>query len=217
MDLTKLSDDDRRFWERYATTGVHSFWFIDGTDDNRSLDDVIRTDLLHLIPNAGDTDAFTEPLVLSAATFAGTYAAFAHLWAPPNELAALQHYKDVTLAGSRLRGRMTLQAKSYQSTKQSAQIFALKLKKCNVVALVKIWGARDSLEAVMERASHVPGFRGAAIVFGDFDVLVELDADDYDTAVATALVDLAGVAGVERTETAFADYRRYDDAEEPET
>ena len=59
--------------------------------------------------------------------------------------------------------------------------------------------------------SDLEGFQGAATVFGDFDVLLVLDGSDFSSVAEVALGPLQKIPGIARSETSFADYRRYDE------
>jgi DNA-binding Lrp family transcriptional regulator len=209
MDLTKLDPEERAFWERYVTTGIHAFWFVDGVDGDARLDDVIREGLIPLIPE-GPSDgegSFSHPTVLSAASYIGAYGALVHLWAPPDALAELQDFIAGPLGDLRLTGTFAMQA---AARVDGPTPYGMKLKKCDVVAIVRVWCGRGRLDDVLDRVADLPGFNGAAVVFGDLDILVELDGSTFEELAATALEHLPGIDGVVRTETAFADYRRYD-------
>ena len=54
-------------------------------------------------------------------------------------------------------------------------------------------------------------FKGASVVFADFDIVLQLGAEDYTTVAAAAYGPLQRIPGIVRTNTAFADTRRYDD------
>ncbi len=88
-----------------------------------------------------------------------------------------------------------------------------KPKKCEVMAFVRIWvrpgRAMDVLSAVGPASGAA--FDGASIVFGGFDVLLTLDASSYDALTHAILQGLHDVDGIARTETLFADLRRYGD------
>jgi DNA-binding Lrp family transcriptional regulator len=81
------------------------------------------------------------------------------------------------------------------------------------VAVVRIWVKKGSAAgAVLSRLATLPGFQGAATIFGDFDVLLVLEAKDYSSVAEVAFGQLQAIHGIKRTETAFADYRRYDES-----
>jgi DNA-binding Lrp family transcriptional regulator len=219
MDLAKLDPRERAFWERYVTTGIHAFWFVDGVVGGARLDDVIREGLIPLIPEGprgrDDDQRFSRPTVLSAASYIGAYGALVHLWAPPDALAELQDFITEPLGDLQLTGTFALQASRYERV-GGPTAYGMKLKKCDVVAIVRVWAEHGRLDDILAQTSDLPGFNGAAMVFGDFDILVEVDASTFEEAAGTALARLPKIEGVVRTETAFADYRRYDprDAEQ---
>jgi hypothetical protein len=209
MDLSKLDPEERAFWERYVTTGVHAFWFVDGVGGGARLDEVIRDELLPMIPEGssdGD-DAFSRPTVLSAASYLGAYGALIHLWAPPDALAELQDFIAGPLGDLRLTGSFAVQASAVTDRPTP---YGMKLKKCDVVAIVRVWTGRGRLDDVLTQLADLPGFNGAAVVFGAFDILVELDGSTFEEVAGAALEHLPAIDGVVRTETAFADYRRYE-------
>lgn len=204
MDLSELDPEERARWERYVLTGIHAFLFVDHVVGDKRLYDIIVDDLLPLIPSEGEPS--DHPVVLSASEFVGPYKAFIHLWSPPGELAALQDFIGGTLWDLGLRCDFATQAATHQGPDH---VYALKIKKCDVVAVVRIWAERGSAPGLLGRLSELRGFQGAATVFGDFDVLVVLEGADFSSVAEVALGRLQQIPGIVRSETAFADYRRY--------
>jgi DNA-binding Lrp family transcriptional regulator len=213
MDLAELDPDERAFWERYILTGIHAFLFVDHVAGDKRRNDIIKDDLIPLIPKFPPSDGdepFSVPVVLSASEFVGSFGAFVHLWAPPGQLAALQDFIGVTLWDLGVRCNYATQGTSYQGPDH---IYPMKVKKCDVVAVVRIWVKKGSAAgAVLSRLAKLPGFQGAATVFGDFDVLLVLEGEDYRSVAEIALGELQSIHGIKRTESAFADYRRYDES-----
>jgi DNA-binding Lrp family transcriptional regulator len=206
MDLSELEPEERARWERYILTGIHAFLFVDHVEGEKRLKDTIVEDLLPLIPVDGEPS--DQPVVLSASEFVGPFKAFIHLWSPPGELAALQDFIGITLWDLGLRCNYGTQATSYQGP---GKVYPLKIKKCDVVAVVRIWAERGSTEGLLGRLADLPGFQGAATVFGDYDVLLVLEGEDFGGVAEVALGPLQRIPGILRSETSFADYRRYDD------
>jgi DNA-binding Lrp family transcriptional regulator len=212
MDLAELDPDERAFWERYILTGIHAFLFVDHVAGERRRNDLVKTDLAELIPTFPPPEGlepFSKPVVLSASEFVGSFGAFVHLWAPPGQLAALQDFIGYTLWDLGLRCTYATQATSHQGPDH---IYPMKVKKCDVVAVVRIWVKKGAAAgALLPRLAQLRGFQGAATVFGDFDVLLVLEGEDYSSVAEVALGELQAIHGIKRTETAFADYRRNDE------
>jgi DNA-binding Lrp family transcriptional regulator len=211
MDLSQLDPEERAAWERYVLTGIHAFLFVDHVEGEKRLHDTIVEDLFAMIPEHGEPppeDAEIPAVVLSASEFVGPYKAFIHLWAPPGRLDAIQDFIAYTLWDLGLRCNYATQGTSYQGPDT---IYQTKLKKCDVVAVVRIWAESGSTGELLGRLAELPGFEGAVTVFGDFDVLLVIGGSDFASVAKVAIGPLQSIPGIERTETSFADYRRYDE------
>jgi hypothetical protein len=215
MDLKDLTPEERERWERYIVTGLHAFLFVDHFAGDLTLRDAVDT-LIGMIPGDDpESPDYLPPsdhtVVLSATETVGPYKAFVHLWAPPRRLDLLQDFIADTLWGLGLRCDYAVQGTAY--TGPTGEVYALKIRKCDVVGFVRIWLSEDAgLGAfdIMARLSELDGFQGAATVFGSFDVLLVIDGKEIDDVAKVIMGRLQGIAGIARTETAFADYRRYD-------
>jgi len=215
MNLEDLTPEDRERWEQYVVTGLHAFLFVDHIAGDGTLRDAIDV-LIGMIPGDDPESAdFLPPsdhaVVLSATETVGPYKSFVHLWAPPRRLDLLQDFIAGTLWELGLRCDYAVQGGAY--TGPTGQIYALKIRKCDVVGFVRIWLSEDAgLGAfdIMARLSELDGFQGAATVFGSFDVLLVIDGKEIDDVAKVIMGRLQGISGIARTETAFADYRRYD-------
>ena len=216
MKLEELTPEDRERWERYITTGLHAFLFVDHVQGDGTLREAIDA-LIGMIPGDDpESPDFMPPsdhtVVLSATETVGPYKAFVHLWAPPRRLDLLQDFIAGALWELGLRCDYAVQGTAY--TGPTGQVYALKIRKCDVVGFVRIWLNPDAgLEAfdIMARLSELDGFQGAATVFGSFDVLLVIDGKEIDDVAKVIMGRLQGISGIARTDTAFADYRRYDD------
>jgi DNA-binding Lrp family transcriptional regulator len=208
-----MDAEELQRWERFITTGLHAFLFVDHVAPDKRLRDVVDT-LRGMIPE-DDPGPVNQPpadraVVLSAAETVGPYAAFVHLWAPPRQLSVLQDAIAGPLWEEGIRCDYSLQGTAY--TSPTGQIFALKIRKCDVVAFVRIYlDAEGEPFDIMSRLSELDGFQGAATVFGSFDLLLVLDGEDVGDVAKVVMGPLRRIPGIARTETAFADYRRYDD------
>jgi hypothetical protein len=82
---------------------------------------------------------------------------------------------------------------------------------CDVLAFVRISVEAGRAREVLGRLGDElgPTFHGAAIVFGGTDILLTLEATEFETVAQVALAELQHVSGVTATESSFADVRRY--------
>ena len=215
MNLGDLEVGDRERWERYITTGLHAFLFVDHVAADQKLRDVVDS-LAEMVPGddpeAPDHQPPTDHVVVLAATETlGPFGAFVHLWAPPAGLAALQDFVAGPLLDLGIRCDYSVQGTAY--TSPTGGVYPMKVKKCDVEAFVRIWlDATDDRDpfAVMAELSELEGFQGAATVFGSFDLLLVLDGKSIGDVANVIMGKLRQIRGIARTETAFADYHRYD-------
>lgn len=204
MDLSQLDDAERERWEWYALHGLHSFLFVDHLEGSMTPGDVV-TALQAAIPDEGTSR--DEPAVLAASEFVGAFGLFVHLWAPRGGLALLQDLIAGPIRDLGLRCEYATQATSYQDGR--GRVYTLKIKKCDVVAVTRIWAEPGRALELLPTLSRLDGFEGAATVFGAFDVLLVLEGEGYEDVADVALHRLHGLDGVARSETSFADFRRY--------
>jgi hypothetical protein len=217
MKLEELTPEDRERWERYITTGLHAFLFVDHVAGDGTVRDAVDA-LIGMIPGDDpDSPDYLPPsdhsVVLSATETVGPYKAWVHLWAPPRRLDLLQDFIAGTLWELGLRCDYAVQGTAY--TGPTGQVYALKIKRCDVVGFVRIWLSADADRGafdIMASLSELDGFEGAATMFGSFDVLLVIEGTEIDEVAKVIMGGLQQVPGIARTETAFADYRRYDDA-----
>jgi DNA-binding Lrp family transcriptional regulator len=217
MKFEDLEPQDRERWERYVSTGLHAFLFVDHVTGDRTLRDLVD-ELRGMIPGDDpESPDYLPPsdhaVVLSAAETVGPYKAFVHLWAPPGRLAALQDFIAGPLWDLGFRCDYAVQGTAY--TSPTGGFYPLKIKKCDVVGFVRIWLTGEKGYDVLATLADLVGFQGAATVFGSFDVLLVLDGEEIADVAKVIMGKLQRIPGIDRTETAFADYRRYDDNYEP--
>ncbi len=215
MKFEDLTQEDRERWERYVVTGLHAFLFVDHIVGDQTLREAVEA-LQAMIPGDDpESPDYLPPsdhaVVLSATETVGPYKAFVHLWAPPNRLDALQDFIAGILWDLGIRCDYAVQGTAY--TGPTGKIYPLKIKRCDVVGFVRVWLAGASEGGafdVLARLSELDGFQGAATVFGSFDVLLVIDGEEIDDVAKVIMGELRRTPGIARTETAFADYRRYD-------
>jgi hypothetical protein len=184
-------------------SGLHAFLFVD-----------------HVAPKAGTVrdvmmkiwkkPSFENGQVLFAHDFVGPFLGFAHLRAEDDDLESMERLV-AELQDEGARCTLATEVGVYQNGPQAK---GTKRSGCEIVGLVKIWTNVSPREVVQslgddELGENVLGgrFRGASLVLGDFDVLLEVQDSTFEPLAQTVLEIVRGWAGVERIEAGFADLR----------
>jgi hypothetical protein len=183
--------------------GVHTFVFIDQVDPGVNVRTVIDELRRYGPPPEGP--------VMFASEMVGSYLAFAHV--RTDGLAELQ---DVIAGGLWERGAHSKHLIEAGTATVAGQRTGAKRDTPEVIALSRLRVRRGALDDVLDAVADPSGplsgtFKGASLVFGDFDVLLQLGADDFATVAAAARGPLQQVEGIVSCDTAFTDARRYDD------
>lgn len=203
-------------WADLDTTGTHAYLFIHLVDGRsvRQAVDALRAsmpDAESSGEHAEQAAAWTERgwRALSAAEFVGPYAAFAHLRVD-GDLADLQDFTAALATDLGIRSNYALTGPSY--TDSSGQILMAKFRRCEVVCLAGVWAQKGRVHEVLQALGDRMGetFKGATVTFGGSDILLELGASSIEPVTQAALETLQDIDGVRKTESAFADFRRYD-------
>ena len=168
-------------------TGLHAFLFIDHVEPGKTAEQVVQA-----LREKG------KPPIMYASTFVGDYAAFAHVRV--RNLGELQDLIEDTIwrAGARCTW----------GVESPVQTFGVKRRSPELIALTRIKmrpgsadGARETL--VAERG---PGFVGASVITGEFDIVLQMTGSSLEDAKANIMGALDLVRDdVVRTSTAFAD------------
>lgn len=205
------SSIDDETWERLVTTGTHAYLFFGRRSGSlRETIDALRASM----PGgsgAGPAAEWAERgwSALSAAEFVGPYPAFAHLRAE-GDLASLQDFVAALRDRHGVASELAVAGPSYVSP--SGTTMMTKAKKCAIVAIVKVWVRKGTVERMLNTLADRLGdvFKGATVVYGTCDILLELGAQELEPVLAAALGPLQQIEDVVRTETAVSDFRRYE-------
>jgi len=205
------SSVDDETWERLVTTGTHAYVFFDHPRGKlREAVDALRASM----PGGSGEGLAGEWAergwsALSAAEFAGPFAAFAHLRAE-GDLASLQDFVAALRERPGIGSDLAIAGPSYVSP--SGVTMMTKAKKCAIVGLIKVWVRTGTAQGMLTTLHDELGdvFKGATIVYGPCDILLELGAEDLEPVLAAALGPLQALEDVVRTETALSDFRRYE-------
>ena len=192
-----MVDDD------FAYTGVHAFVFIDSVDPGANIRDVIDALRSFGPPPHGP--------VYFAAEMVGGYLGFAHV--RTESLAEMQ-----ALIAGELWARGAHSAHNVEAG--VAQVGTMKkgVKRGTpeVIAIVRVRTVPGALGDVLEAMADEDGllrdtFKGASVIFGDFDILLQLGADSFEAVASDVYGPLQRIEGIASTDTAFTDARRYED------
>lgn len=182
--------------------GLHTFVFIDDVDPGTNIRDVI--DALRAFGPPPDGP------VLFASEMVGSYLGFAHL--RTETLAELQDLIAGELwdRGAHCKHCLEAGVASTDLLKKGA-----KRDTPEIIALIRVKTRAGALHDVLSTFGDPEGplsatFKGASVVFGDFDILLQLGGDDYPTVAADIFGPLQDIDGITATDTAFTDARRYE-------
>jgi hypothetical protein len=192
-----------RFGGEFDYIGLHAFVFIDHIDPDLRPTEVVDH-LFHLNSNNGR--------VLWASTFVGDYLAFAHVQVgdkdDDKDLGRLQDFIDDDLWNEGVHCKWVTEV-------PQANRVGIKRDTPEIVALVGIKTEQGRAEEVRGRLQGdfpqgepgVAGFKGASVVLGHLDVVLQLRGDSFDDVVQNIL-GIQGFDGILSTSTAIADGRR---------
>jgi hypothetical protein len=185
----------------YHYSGLHAFGFL---ERNR----VRPSEVVDAMRELGEPP---DGPVMWAGTFVGDYAAMVHVRVEQGSVGSLLDLIDDDFWKAGFRGRWAIEARPAEKTAaggNASRKVGVKRGTQEIIAISSLEVAHGSLGQVLERLPLISTFRGASVVFGDADVLLQLGADAFDDVAASVELELQGIEGVGRTSTAFCDGRR---------
>jgi hypothetical protein len=189
--------------EEYEYSGLHAVIFLGGSSPAR---------IAGLVGALQGEEATDTRIRLATESVGGRHRGVVHVAVEDeNDLAGIQ---DALVELSRDRDLGTdVAVLGPPYVDSSGQVKAAKVRRCEVVAFVRIWVERGQAMNVLNALEEAVGdvFDGASIVYGAFDILLALDGPDFASVAGPALEGVPTVEGIVRTETLFADVRRYGD------
>jgi hypothetical protein len=192
-----------RYGGEFDYVGLHAFVFIDHIDPDLRATEVVDR-LFHLRSDNGR--------VLWASTFVGDYLAFAHVQVGDKDddknLGRLQDFIDDDLWSAGVHCKWATEI-----TKPGK--VGIKRDTPEIIALVGIETEQGRAEEVRDRLQGefpkgepgVAGFKGASVVLGHLDVVLQVRGDTFDDVVQNIL-GIQGFDGILSTSTAIADGTR---------
>lgn len=180
-------------------TGLHAFVFVHEVDPGANIRAVI-----------GDVRGLGEPRMRFAAEVVGSYLGFAHV-----RTETLGEMHDLIAVDLWERGVHCSHAIEKDVAKQGERLIGAKRSTPEIIALSRVRTRTGALYDVLDMmaAEHGPlrrTFRGASVVFGDFDILLQLGGESYEEVADDAANALQSIDGISGTDTAFIDGTRYE-------
>jgi hypothetical protein len=187
--------------ESYEYSGLHAVVFLGGSS---------AANIADLVRGLQEREANDERFRFATELVGGVYQGLVHVaLADENDLAGLQEFLPEVSHDEDVATEIAILGPPYVDS--SGQTLAAKIRHCEVLAITRIWVERGQAGAVLDALQGAVGdvFDGASIVYGAFDILLVLDGPDYGSVAGPALEAVPTVPGIVRTETSFADVRRY--------
>jgi hypothetical protein len=185
----------------YEYSGLHAIVFLGGPSAAKIAD---------LVRRLQERETEDERFRFASELVGGVHQGLVHVaLADENDLAGLQDLVLELWDDEDIRTEVAILGPPYVAP--SGQTLAAKIRHCEVLAITRIWVERGQAGAVLDALQGAVGdvFDGASIVYGTFDILLVLDGSDYGSVAGPALEAVPTVSGIIRTETSFADVRRY--------
>lgn len=184
-------------------TGLHAFVFIDSVDPGANIREVIDALRAFGPPPEGP--------VMFASEMVGSYLGFAHV-----RTEGLAELQDLIAGPLWERGAHCSHCVEAGVATIGPRMQGAKRNTPEVIALVRVRTAAGALGSVLETVADEEGplratFKGASVMFGDFDILLQLGGDSFEAVAADAYGPLQTIEGIVATDTAFTDARRYGD------
>jgi hypothetical protein len=185
----------------YEYSGLHAVIFLGGSSAAKIAD---------LVGRLQEREADDERFRFATEVVGGVHRGYVHVaLADENDIAGLQELLPELSRDEDLTIEVAILGQPYVDP--SGGIWAAKPRHCEVLAFVRIWVERGQAQTVLNALQGAVGdvFDGASIVYGAFDILLVLDGPDLASVAGPALEGVPTVSGIIRTETSFADVRRY--------
>ncbi len=183
----------------YHYTGLHAFGFLEGADAPA---DEVTAALREL---GGPPDG----PVIWAGSFVGDYAGLVHVRVEDRALGELQDLIAGAFFIRGFRGRWAIEVRPAEDETQAggpiARYVGVKRGTQEIIAICALQVRPGALDDVLRRVQHITTFRGASIVFGDADILVQLGDADYAKVAASVEIEVQGIDGITSASTAFCD------------
>ena len=181
-------------------TGVHAFGFLEGAEG--------RPD--GVMGALRDLGAPPDGPVIWAGSFVGDYAGLVHVRVDEGRLGDLQDLISGDLFDRGFRGRWAIEARPApkKDSGTAALFVGVKRGTQEVIAISALRVQPGMLDRVLQDAQAISTFRGASVVFGKADVLLQLGAADLATVATSVEAEVQALEGITSASTAFCDGSR---------
>jgi hypothetical protein len=183
----------------YHYSGLHAFGFLERPGH---APDAVMADVRALgTPPEGP--------VIWAGSFVGDYSGLVHVRVEDGALGSLQDLISGELQGRGFRGRWAIERRTAKQQSGSVMLFiGVKRGTQEVIAISALQVEPGGLDRILEDAQAISTFRGASVVFGKADVLLQLGAPDLDTVARSVEDEVQALTGIRSSSTAFCDGTR---------
>ena len=148
-----------------------------------------------------------EGPVIWSGTFVGEYLGLVHVRV--ETIGQLQNLIEGRFWELGMRGRWAIERRVAEDrTDAVARPIGTKRSTPEYIAIASVTVERGSLQSVLDALIDVSTIRGASVVFGEADLLVQLGGDDFETVATSVEEELQAIDGIVHTSTAFSDGRR---------
>jgi hypothetical protein len=179
-------------------TGLHAFVFVDHVPETDSPIEVVNR-------LRDELKAPPEGPVMFAGDVVGPYQAFAHLRVEEGDLSGLLDLINGSLRQHGVRCKYAVETGTY---KKGDRVIGTKRGTPEIIALVSIVVKRGMIASVLDKLGDLEAFRGASVVTGDFDILLQLGGETLDGVLQVGMGALQQIDGIVRTSTALLDGTR---------
>jgi len=188
--------------DEFKYSGLHAFIFINEVDPGTN----IRT----VINNLREFGPPPDGPVLFAAEMVGSSLGFAHIRVDDGDLAGLQ---DLIANELWDRGVHCDHCIEKDTSNRNGNRQGVKRDTPEIIAISKLRVRRGAIPQLLDDLADPDGplgttFKGASVVFGKYDVLVQLGGDDFDTVADAVYNDLPRFDDILDSDTLFTDGRR---------
>jgi hypothetical protein len=185
----------------YHYTGLHAFGFLRGAE--ASAEDVMA--------GLREMGAPPDGPVIWAGAFAGDYDGLVHARVEAGELGSLQELIAGEFRDRGFRGRWAIEARVAKKPSDDGAValfVGVKRGTQEIIAISRLRVQPGALDDVMEALPSISTFRGASVVFGNADVLLQLGGAEFGEVAASVENEVQAVRGIASASTAFCDGRR---------
>ena len=190
---------DQEGQDPYHYTGVHAFGFLEGADEPPDT----------VIAAMRELGSPPDGPVIWAGAFVGEYAGLVHVRVEDGALGVLQDLISGDLHARGFRGRWAVELRPAKKTQDAVALkVGVKRGTQEVIAVSALHVKPGALDQVLEDVLAISTFRGASVVFGDADILLQLGAGDLATVATSIEEEVQRLTGIKASSTAFCDGTR---------